>query len=311
MMKTFTVTFLALLASSAVLAQATDVECVKCIQQKDIDFGAVGTGRLQKQSVTRDRIAPNAVGMTQIDPTEVQVRIGGECAAGQSVVAIAEDGSVTCGDAGSTLSADDELRVSQLEHDMDLVLEQVLACGDYKLYGCTQAVSADGTAFERNFFWGGIYNVASYTDPLAQDPGDGVFFAIPTAGQADFGNLWIGGSANLTRNLFPETNEVLVDSCDNPTVQLVRTGEPASTRLVVNNGTYYRARQDGAGEYGPILDTVDVTGQMYGLINHQTPGNIVEACTLVSDQTGLYDIYAIDMKFNIFDGRFDSLWTHQ
>ena len=91
----------------------------------------------------------------------------------------------------------------------------------------------------------------------------------------------------------------------------MRTGEPASTRLVVNDGSFYRAKRDAGGQYGPIVDTVDVTGQTYGLINPQTPGNIVEACTMVSDKTGLYDVYEIEFKFNVFDGRFDSIWTHQ
>ena len=54
-----------------------------------------------------------------------------------------------------------------------------------------------------------------------------------------------------------------------------------------------------------------LTGQMYGFINTQTPGNITEACTLVTDQTGMYDSYAIDLKFTVLDGRFDSPWTHQ
>lgn len=310
-MKTTAFTVIAILASPAALAQATDVQCVRCVQQKDIDYNSIGTGRLKKKSVTRDRIAPDAVGVNQVDPTEVQVRIEGECAAGQSIVAIAENGSVTCADTDSPLVADHDIQISHLENDMDRVLERVMSCGDYRLYGCTQATSADGTIFQRGIFWGGMYNVASYTDPLAEDSGDGYFYAIPIADQFDFENLWIGGSANLTRTLNPEWSAVLVDNCDNPSVELVRTGEPASTRLVVNNGAFYRARRDAAGEYGPILDTVDVTGQMYGLINPQTPGNIVEACTLVTDQTGLYDVYAIDMKFNVSDGRFDSRWTHQ
>ena len=71
------------------------------------------------------------------------------------------------------------------------------------------------------------------------------------------------------------------------------------------------ATRDAGGNYGPIINTVDVTGRTYGLINPQTPGNIIETCTLVTDQSGLYDVYAIDLKFNIFDGRFNSLWTHQ
>jgi hypothetical protein len=208
--------------------------------------------------------------------------------------------------------ANQELRLNGLENDLDLVLDLTIVCGEYRLYGCIQLTSADGTVFPRNWFSGGIYNVIYSRDPAAAVPADGVFFAVPIADEFDYQNLWIGGSANITRTHNPEWNSVLVDDCDNPTVQLVPSGEPASTRLVSNNGNFYRAAIDPAtGGYGPILNTVDVTGQMYGFINTQTPGNITEACTLVTDQTGMYDSYAIDLKFNVFDGQFDSPWTHQ
>jgi hypothetical protein len=311
MIKKATVAVLALLTPPALFGQATDVDCVRCIQQKEIDFGAIGTGRLQKGSVIRNRIASDAVGMNEVDPTEVQVRVGGECESGQSIGSIGEDGSVTCVDSGSQAIEDHELILSVLEHDMDLVLERMMTCGEYRLYGCTQGTSSDGSVFDRVAFSGGTDNVARFKDPGAANIGDSLFFSIPTADGKDFENLWIGGSSNLTRQKNKNWGAVLVDSCDNPTVELVRTGEPLSSRLRVNSGAYYRARHDGFGVYDDAIETIDVSGQAYGLINHQTPGNIIEACTMVTDQTGLYDVYAIDFRFNVFDGRFDSPWTYQ
>ena len=311
MIKKATFALLALLASPTLFAQATDVDCVRCVQQKDIGFGAIGTGRLKRGSIIRDRIAPDAVGMNEVDPAEVQVRVGGECESGQAIASIGEDGSVTCIDSGSKATDDHEQILSVLENDMDRVLERVITCGEYRLYGCTQGISSDGSVFDRVAFSGGTDNVARFNDPDAANIGDSLFFAIPTADGMDFENLWIGGSSNLTRQKNKEWGAVLVDSCDNPTVELVRTGEPLSSRLRVNSGAYYRARHDGFGEYDDAIETIDVSGQAYGLINHQTPGNIGEACTLVTDRTGLYDVYAIDFRFNVFDGRFDSPWTYQ
>jgi len=73
------------------------------------------------------------------------------------------------------------------------------------------------------------------------------------------------------------------------------------------------AQRSYVNENGVLQEPFHVLalGQMYGVINPQTPGRFVEACTMVSDKTGLYDVYAIESKFNVFDGRFDSLWTHQ
>jgi hypothetical protein len=256
-----------------------------------------------------DDIAANAEGIAG-NAADIAGNAADIAAVGEGIQAAVAANSEAIADLESTVD-DQELKLSILEHDMDLVLDRVIPCGEYRLYGCTQSTSADGTVFERRVFWGGIYNVASYIDPTAAVVGDSLFFAIPIADGDDFQNLWIGGSSNLTRTLSSKWGAVLVDNCVNPTVELVRTGEPASTRLVVNDGSFYRAKRDAGGQYGPIVDTVDVTGQTYGLINPQTPGNIVEACTMVSDKTGLYDVYEIEFKFNVFDGRFDSVWTHQ
>ena len=307
-------------------AQATDVNCSGCVDTNDIAFQAVTTGKIQPKAVTSGKIASSAVTKFKIKRNAV-------------VTSKIKDGAVTLSkispelassiDANSMSVTDLEsdtavrdLRVHALEHDIDRVLDRVMACGEFKVYGCTQSTSADGTVFLRNSLSGGILDIIFYRDPSAATPGDGLFLAIPVAAnplnpvQSDYETLWVGGTANISRVLSThnESNAVLVDDCDNPTIHLVRSGEPPTSRLVTNNGNFYRSAIDPGMDppyfYGPIINTVDVTGQMYGLINPQTPGNIVETCTWVTDQTGLYDVYAIGLKFNVFDGRFENTWTH-
>ena len=271
-------------------------------------------------------IASTAFGQTQVPNTfqagqparaaEVNANFTElEAAANQNAGDVATNAAAISGNASSVTdlqsdAVDYEMHINQLENDMDFVLDRVLTCGDYKVYGCTQSTSFNGIVFLHNWFAGGIHNIIYMRDESLADVADGLFFAIPTAidpntGEFDFQNLYIGGSSNITRTINGNLGPALVDDCDNPTVELVPTGEAASRRLVVNSGNFYRYLDT------PIIDTVDVTGQTYGLINPQTPGNIVESCTLVTDQTGLYDRYAITQVFSVLDNRHDSPWTHQ
>jgi hypothetical protein len=203
-------------------------------------------------------------------------------------------------------------RIGENRQDLDIALNRIIPCGDYKLFGCTQATSANGSVYFLDYI--SNLDVLFMYDQNSPDVGNSLFFAIPV-NEFDYSNLWIGGSSNLTRPHNPEYGQVLVNDCDNPTVELVLSGQPPSSRLVTNNGNFYRAAIDPSGNsefgYGPIIQTIDVTSGTFGLINLQTPGNITEACTLVNDRTGLYDMYAIELKFNIYDGRFDSPWTFQ
>ncbi|NOT54416.1 MAG: hypothetical protein HOP18_07415 [Deltaproteobacteria bacterium] len=64
---------------------------------------AVGPAAILDNSITATDIGTNAVGLTEINPTQVQRRVTGTCPAGQSLRAIAQDGTVTC-DAGSTIA---------------------------------------------------------------------------------------------------------------------------------------------------------------------------------------------------------------
>jgi hypothetical protein len=46
-------------------------------------------------------VEAGSVGLAEIDPTQVQVRVGGTCGLGSFVAAVASDGSVSCSDGGS------------------------------------------------------------------------------------------------------------------------------------------------------------------------------------------------------------------
>jgi hypothetical protein len=57
---------------------------------------STGTISIGDDAVTSNMIEDGAIGAVDIDSNEVQRRVGGTCAAGSSIRAIAEDGSVSC-----------------------------------------------------------------------------------------------------------------------------------------------------------------------------------------------------------------------
>jgi hypothetical protein len=115
--------------------------------------------------------------------------------------------------------------------------------------------------------------------------------------------LVFGRQANFTRGAAGVSNaEVLVDSCTDPTVYLVPTGESRTGGLGVDNGRVYL----GDSEAAPV--TLDVTGGSYGLIHDYTKGlpspqggdgpaspptGPPPLCLPVSDRVGLYDSYPL------------------
>ena len=118
----------------------------------------------------------------------------------------------------------------------------------------------------------------------------------PTDPTDDSVKLIFGRQANFTRGASYLVNaEVLVDSCENPTVYLVPTGESKTGGLGVDNGKTY------LGDYLANPITVDVTGGTYGLIHdytkglpqNYTPPAPPQLCFPVSDREGLYDSYPL------------------
>jgi hypothetical protein len=62
--------------------------------------GAVTLGKLGANSVDAGKIVDGSVGSADIDATQVQRRVTGTCGAGEAVAAVAQDGSVSCVNAG-------------------------------------------------------------------------------------------------------------------------------------------------------------------------------------------------------------------
>lgn len=85
-----------------------------------------------------------------------------------------------------------------LESEMVQAFSQIFSCGQNKLYGCQQAISATGLVFESLQFYPQLGEVLSMVNSdFSPSLGGGRIFAIPVFGE--FSELWFGGTANLTR----------------------------------------------------------------------------------------------------------------
>ena len=194
-------------------------------------------------------------------------------------------------------------RTARLSDDIGYALNQITTCGAYKVYGCNEAISEfSGSPYSLQYYArSGILGLSGF---LPASGSTEIFYAIPV-NSSDYTSLWIAGTANLKESRNPAWGPVLVNDCENPTVMLVQAGQPASSRLVSNNGNYYRLSA------AQPLETIDVSGATYGIINLQEEGNITEACTVVDDRTGLHDVYGINLRFNIYDELLNGPWIYQ
>jgi len=175
---------------------------------------------------------------------------------------------------------------------------------------CSIAISANGTQYDLNPVQELSNGVPQYGFLTPSIPGgNGFFIGIPANSADDRANLIIGGTANLTYTVSGEFSPVLVDDCDNPTMEMVNPGDVATSRLVVNNGNFYRLADPSNNEIPE--STIDVTGKTVGFINPLTIGSTEPYCTVRTDLTGFYDTYPLSLKFNILEGNHDSPWTYQ
>ncbi len=117
-------TFLAGIALLAIGANAyaqDDLECLGCVDSRDIAREAVGTAKIGKQAVTTSRIAPKAVtgnkiangtvGLRQVGP-KLKADIGTYCAPGMVVIGKDSSGNFVCEPPSGRAATCDELLFS-------------------------------------------------------------------------------------------------------------------------------------------------------------------------------------------------------
>ncbi|KAG8461382.1 hypothetical protein KFE25_010569 [Diacronema lutheri] len=81
-------------------AVTDDKLATSAVLEAHLADAAVGTRHLQPSAVDSARIADGTVGASDVDRTQVQLRVAGTCRAGTFVAAIGETGGVSCGALG-------------------------------------------------------------------------------------------------------------------------------------------------------------------------------------------------------------------
>jgi hypothetical protein len=213
--------------SVPVYAQANDVDCIRCVDTRDIAPEAVNSYKIKPKAVTTDKLSKQAVTTSKLAPQAV-------------TTGKIQDGAVTSDKLSpelsdsiqATESAVDALETKRgvldqneltsiwsnsLNAHFDLVKigNDLYTCGQSYLYGCDRAISADGTEFGGLEYYPGTASV-SFFDPIAFT----YVSAIPTDIVAGYGELRFVGVANLAAHR--NQGQMLVDDCDNPTVGYVQ-----------------------------------------------------------------------------------------
>jgi hypothetical protein len=142
-------------------------------------------------------------------------------------------------------------------------------------------------------------NFIVVADPAGENA---TVFGAPSLGTHAHDSFVWGRQANFTRVQFGAGSHVLVDSCDNPTVQLVKSGELATGGLGVDNGKTFVATDPVTGGYPetPLYQT-DATGKTWGRIvawkfDQESFDNPGKLCLTVTDAIGSYDAYALALR---------------
>jgi hypothetical protein len=109
-MKNLIAAMLLLVCGAAQAAPATDLECVNCVQTKEIEAGAITSGRLKKsavttgkirsRAVTTGKIADGAVTVEKVAP-ELSNAIGTYCPPEQYIIGIDTTGNLVCESLGA------------------------------------------------------------------------------------------------------------------------------------------------------------------------------------------------------------------
>jgi hypothetical protein len=333
--KTQFITWLLLLSCSGLYAQATDVDCVKCIDSKDIAGEAVTTFKLRQQSVIAGKIASEAVTTSKIRQqavTSAKIKNGAITDKKLSPAlsdSIAENSGGTATNQesiqsieGSIAGIESELqRIDTLESeqavqdrnnsatDLNFAFpltwmgQQLFSCGQEYLYGCGIAHSGDGT-----FFGAVSYRTRSNSLRFVEvSESDLRLWAVPVTVR-DFSELRFVGEANLYGNR--GMGRILVDDCDNPTVALLdnarnpRPDDNGPETIMNNAGIVYSRDSE-------IPTQVDVTGNTYGVMNFIQSEDPTPICTPgVSDRKGVWDQFTYTMAEDTNHVRFDGPYTY-
>lgn len=179
-----------------VRAQATDVDCTKCVDSRDIAVKAVTTGKLQSEAVTKDKIGRGAVTTSRIKngavtPSKVSPElsnsIGTFCAPGESVVGKDGSGNLVCESAPpSGTVAVFSAGGNDLTPDVPIVDQQLLWLDDcvtpaYVAGPGETAIVSASVGFTVDLAIQGELAVASFVSGVPSGHGNGYFWVGDTS----------------------------------------------------------------------------------------------------------------------------------
>lgn len=156
------------------LSDGDDVGVTQVVAGAGLSGGTItssGTLAIAPGGVTAAMLAPNAVGSTQIDPTQVQTRISGQCREGEYFRGIGLDGTPQCAllpvpfdrILDSALDFGRHVRLALRDDGRPVLAYHEDALGSVRLYNCADAVCSSGS----------MRNIAT-----AGDAGEGIALAL-------------------------------------------------------------------------------------------------------------------------------------
>ena len=138
------------------LADGDDVGVTQLVAGAGLSGGTItssGTIAIAPGAVTGAMLAPNSVGSAQVDPSQVQVRISGQCSEGEYFRGFAADGTPQCALlpvpfdrlVDESLDAGRHVELVLREDGRPLLAYHEDGLGSLRLYDCADAVCSSGT----------------------------------------------------------------------------------------------------------------------------------------------------------------------
>jgi len=183
---------------------------------------------------------------------------------------------------------------------MSFLNNKLYTCGEFRQYGCSTAISGDGTRYGMSNYGESLLDTSLIFWP------EGGYGIASIGSDKDTWETTVSFQGFAMYRWVNDENRVLVDSCDNPTLQYVQAGERAESRLAMDNGIVYTA-----GAY--MRGTVGTRYKTLGIIRFSTGADRDETafCEPTTEMIGSYDVY--DLVFS-FDGNAPELqgpWTFE